>query len=97
VIAAMDYSGYNYQQQPQQHSYGYDPSQIQIQPYDQSYAYQQYYAYNPQYAYFPNTHQGQFQFQAEPAPLHPPGVNPTVPESAPVKFSFDPLQLLIML
>ncbi|KAK8464828.1 hypothetical protein PHAVU_010G071500 [Phaseolus vulgaris] len=79
----MDYSGYNYQQQPQQHSYGYDPSQIQIQPYDQSYAYQQYYAYNPQYAYFPNTHQGQFQFQAEPAPLHPPGVNPTVPESAP--------------
>ncbi|BAT97626.1 hypothetical protein LR48_Vigan11g053700 [Vigna angularis] len=79
----MDYSGYNYQQQQQQHSYGYDPSQIQIQPYDQSYAYQQYYAYNSQYAYFSNTHQGQFQFQSEPAPLHPPGVNPTVPESAP--------------
>jgi len=84
----MDYSGYNYQQQSQQHSYGYDPSQIQ--PYDQSYAYQQYYAYNPQYAYFPNTHQGQFQFQHETAPLHPPGVNPSVPESAPVNFSFNP-------
>nr|KYP42139.1 hypothetical protein KK1_036453 [Cajanus cajan] len=81
----MDYSGYNYQHQPQhqQHSYGYDPSQIQIQPYDQSYAYQQYYAYNPQYAYFPNTHQPQFQYQPEPPPLHPPGVNPTAPEPAP--------------
>ncbi|CAJ1948358.1 unnamed protein product [Sphenostylis stenocarpa] len=78
----MDYSGYNYQQQSQQHSYGYDPSQIQIQPYDQSYAYQQYYGYNPQY-YFPNTHQSQYQFQPEPAPLHPPGVNPTAPEPAP--------------
>ncbi|KAK7390207.1 hypothetical protein VNO78_25506 [Psophocarpus tetragonolobus] len=79
----MDYSGYNYQQS-QQHSYAYDPSQIQIQPYDQTYAYQQYYGYNPQYAYFPATHQTQFQFQPEPAPLHPPGVNPTAPDPLPL-------------
>ncbi|KAH1068465.1 hypothetical protein GYH30_006143 [Glycine max] len=80
----MDYSDYSYQQQPQQHSYGYDPSQIPIQPYDQSYAaYQQYYAYNPQYAYYPNAHQTQFQFQPETAPLHPPGVNPAALEPTP--------------
>lgn len=94
----MDYSGYNFQQQPQQHSYGYDPSQIPIQPYDQSYAaYQQYYAYNPQYAYYPNAHQTQFQFQPEPAPLHPPGVNPSAAEPAPVNFSFYLFQFLSML
>ncbi|RZC18937.1 hypothetical protein D0Y65_005956 [Glycine soja] len=82
----MDYSDYSYQQQPQQHSYGYDPSQIPIQPYDQSYAaYQQYYAYNPQYAYYPNAHQTQFQFQPETAPLHPPGVNPAALEPTPSK------------
>ncbi|KAH1256377.1 hypothetical protein GmHk_03G006542 [Glycine max] len=77
----MDYSGYNYQQQPQQHSYGYNPSQIQIHPYDQSYAYQQYYTYNPQYAYFPNAYQAQFQFQPESTLLHPLGVYLIAPES----------------
>ncbi|KAK7349689.1 hypothetical protein VNO77_07261 [Canavalia gladiata] len=75
----MNHSGYNNYPQ-QQHSCGYDPSQIQMQPYDQSYAYQQYYAYDPQYAYFPNTPQPQFHYQSEPAPVHPPGVNPTASE-----------------
>ena len=81
AFAVMDYSGYNYQQQPQQHSYGYNPSQIQIHPYDQSYAYQQYYTYNPQYAYFPNAYQAQFQFQPESTLLHPLGVYLIAPES----------------
>ncbi|KAL2337580.1 hypothetical protein Fmac_012026 [Flemingia macrophylla] len=82
----MEYSGYNYQQQSQQHSYSYDPSQIQIQPYDHSYAYQQYYAYNPQYSYFPATHQPQFQYQPEPPPLHPPGVNPEPAPTGPSQY-----------
>lgn len=84
----MNYSGYNpNQQQPQQqqqHSYyEYDPSQIQVQPYDHSYAaaYQSsYYAYNPQYAYYPadttQVQQPHLHYQPEPAPVHPPGVNP---------------------
>jgi hypothetical protein len=91
----MDYSGYNPNQpQPQQQQsyYEYDPSQIQLQPYDQSYAtaaYQSSYyaAYNQSYAsYYPTdstTSQLQQQQQpinyyqqSEPAPVHPPGVNP---------------------
>ncbi|KAH1162947.1 hypothetical protein GLYMA_01G134500v4 [Glycine max] len=79
----MDYSGYSYQQQ---HSYGYDPSQIQIQPNDQSYVYQQYYAYNSQYMYYPNAYQTQFQFQPKLTPLHPPNIYPITPEPALVFF-----------
>ncbi|CAK8575147.1 unnamed protein product [Lathyrus sativus] len=87
----MDYSAYNLNQ-PQQHPqsyYEYDPSQIHAQPYDQSYAaaaaYQPSYyaAYNQQYAYYPTdttTHlhhqQAHGYYQTEPAPVHPPGVNP---------------------
>ncbi|XP_058729241.1 uncharacterized protein LOC131601448 isoform X1 [Vicia villosa] len=84
----MDYSAYNLnqpQQQPQSY-YEYDPSQIQHQPYDQSYAAYQpsyYAAYNQQYAYYPTDTITHFQhqqthgyYQSEPAPVHPPGVNP---------------------
>ncbi|KAJ1378304.1 hypothetical protein SESBI_47979 [Sesbania bispinosa] len=83
----MDYSGYNHLQQ--QHSYNYDPSQIQ--PYDQSYSYQPYYPYNHQYAYYPpDTHQTHLQFQPELTPVHPPGVNPTAPEPVPPRPNHAP-------
>ncbi|CAI8600684.1 unnamed protein product [Vicia faba] len=83
----MDYSAYNLNQPQQPQSYyEYDPSQIQHQPYDQSYAAYQpsYYAgYNHQYAYYPTDTTSHLQhqqthgyYQSEPAPVHPPGVNP---------------------
>ncbi|MED6107394.1 hypothetical protein PIB30_013506 [Stylosanthes scabra] len=82
----MDYSAYQQQQQQQQqqaaYTYEYDPSQIQA--YDQSYAYQQpYYPYAQQYAYYPDPTQAHLQFQPEPAPVHPPGVNPEPPPQRP--------------
>ncbi|KAE9610786.1 hypothetical protein Lal_00021140 [Lupinus albus] len=85
----MDYSAYNIQQQQQQQqqeAYNYDPTSYQIQPYNHSYSYQQYYPYSQQYPYYPSlphtdtTYQPHLQYQPEPNPVHPPGVNPTATE-----------------
>ncbi|CAL0324619.1 unnamed protein product [Lupinus luteus] len=82
----MDYPAYNLQQQQQQQeAYNYDPSSYQMQPYNPSYPYQQYYPYSQQYPYYPHTlsdttYQHHLQYQPEPNPVHPPGVNPTATE-----------------